>query len=362
MPMISPNIVRVAGVGSVGPLARDPRSIPEIVLEAVEAALDDASLTHDNINAVVTASVDLLDGITASNIAVTEVVGAVMRPETRISADGLCAAIHGTAQVLAGAYETVLVVAHSKPSLSNYDDITLWGMEPVFMQSLGLDFRSCYGLQAALIAAGDDGAVKRWAERASDRRSAVSKGVRGKVSAEDVLSSPIVASPLREEMCAPMGDGACAIVLQRAQRGSTSADDIIISGIGLDLAPHAIGDRDLGKAVGLARACERAYRLAGITDPASEIDLAEPSSIYPHEDELFLEATGLCPSTTISPDGGLFAGYVPVVAGLGRLAASVGHMRANTSCRRALAHGAWGPAGQGQAVAILERGLEGGMP
>lgn len=358
--MISPNIVRIAGVGSVGPLANDPRSIPEIVLEAVEAALDDASLTHDDIDAVVTASVDLLDGITASNIAVTEVVGAVMRPETRIAADGLCAAIHGSAQVLADAYETVLVVAHSKPSLSNYDDITLWGMEPVFMQSLGLDFKSCYGLQAALIVAGDDGAEARWADVASDRRSAASKGVRGKVSAEDVLSSPIVASPLREEMSAPMGDGACAIVLQRAQGGSLSADDIVISGVGIDLAPHAIGDRDLGKADGLARACERAYGLADVTDPANEIDLAEPSSIYPHEDELFLQASGLDASVTMSPDGGLFAGYVPCVAGLSRLAASALYMRANPTCRRALAHGAWGPAGQGQAVAVLARGHERG--
>lgn len=191
MPMKSLHIPRVVGIGSVGPFDVDPRSIPEIVLEAVEAALEDAGLTHDDIDAVVTASVDLLDGLTASNIAVTEVVGAVMKPETRIAADGLCAAIHGSAQILAGAYETVLIVAHAKPSLSNYNDITLWGMEPVFMQSLGLDFKSASGLQAAAIAAEDDGAEERWARLAAERS--------GNISAAEVLASPVIASPLREK-------------------------------------------------------------------------------------------------------------------------------------------------------------------
>lgn len=78
--------VFVAGCGQIGPVADDPRSIPEIVLQAVEGALEDAGITHKDIDAVVTASVDILDGLTASNIAVTEVVGAVMKPEARIAA------------------------------------------------------------------------------------------------------------------------------------------------------------------------------------------------------------------------------------------------------------------------------------
>ncbi|MBI5477629.1 MAG: thiolase domain-containing protein, partial [Deltaproteobacteria bacterium] len=72
--------VAITGVGQSGPAAGDPRSIPEMVLEAVEGALEDAVLGWNEIDAVVTASVDLFDGMTASNVAVTEVVGAVMKP------------------------------------------------------------------------------------------------------------------------------------------------------------------------------------------------------------------------------------------------------------------------------------------
>ncbi len=345
--------VTVAGVGSTGPVPVDARSIPEMVLEAVETALEDAKLGYGDIDAVVTASNDLLDGLTASNIAVTEVVGAVMKPETRIAADGLCAAIHGAAQILAGAYETVLVVAHAKPSLSNYDDITLWAMEPVLLQSIGLNFYACAGLQAAALAARDEGAVRRWAETAAARRSAGGKPT----SMEDVLSSLTIASPLKGGMAAPLADGAYAVILRR---GQATPKDVRLTGVGHDLAPHNLADRDLTKAEGLKRACDRAYARArldrGALGRVLGIDLVEPCAIFPHEEELMLKAAGVEDAGLVSPDGGLFAGHVPIVAGLSRLAACVKHMRGHDDCKRALAHGAWGPAGQGQAVMILERG------
>ena len=87
-----PEVV-VAGLGQAGPKPADDRSIAEMVLAAVQAALSDAQLGYADLDAVVTASVDLFDGLTASNIAVTEVVGAVMKPETRIAGDGLAAAV-----------------------------------------------------------------------------------------------------------------------------------------------------------------------------------------------------------------------------------------------------------------------------
>ena len=63
----SPFEVVVAGLGQTGPSPADGRSIAEMVLPAVQAALADADLGYDDIDAVVTASVDLFDGLTASN-------------------------------------------------------------------------------------------------------------------------------------------------------------------------------------------------------------------------------------------------------------------------------------------------------
>lgn len=344
--------VAIVGWGLAGPVAVDPRSIPEMVLDAVQAALASASMSYEDIDAVVTASVDVFDGLTASNIAVTEVVGAVMKPETRISADGLCAAIHAACQIRAGAYDTVLVVAHAKASMSNYYALTEWALDPVFLQPLGVDFLACAGLQAATIAARDEGALQRWASIAA-RRLADANGGGQAPTIDDVLHSGLVAAPLREKMCAPLADGACACILRRGNSMQSGGKQTRLTGLGHDLAANFIGDRDLAENAGLARAITRAYADAGIGNPASEIDIAEPSCAFAHEEELFRQATGIGEDAMMSSDGGLFAGYVPIVAGLSRLAAAAEHLSSDDELR-AVAHGSWGPAGQGQAVVVLE--------
>lgn len=337
-----PDIV-VTGVGETTLVPADSRSIPEMVLEAVEAALAEAEIGHADIDAVTTASVDLFDGITASNIAVTEVVGAVMKPEARISADGLVAIAHAACQIWAGAYQTVLVVAHAKASIAPHQRLTQWAMDPIHIQPLGVDFLTCAGLQARILADRDPGAEKRWAEIVAKRRNGVT-------SVEEILASPSVASPLRQGMCAPMGDGASAVVLRAAKKGLRGP---VLSGVGYDLEPHALGDRDLTRWSGMERALDRACKAAGYGDRRPDFDLAEPSCLYPHEEELFIAAASLGDETEISPDGGLLAGYVPVVAGLSRLAAATRYLRDKNAGARALVHGTWGPAAQGQVVAIM---------
>ncbi|TAK43640.1 MAG: hypothetical protein EPO27_14525 [Betaproteobacteria bacterium] len=344
----------IVGVGETGPVAQDPRSIPEMVLAAVDKALADAGMGHDDIDAIVTASIDLFDGLTASNIAVTEVVGAVMKPETRIAADGLAAAIHAACELRSEAYQTVLVAAHGKASMSDFRSLTRWAMDPIHLQPLDADFLVCAGLQASAMAAADGGAQRRWAELAARRRSSAAPGgFAAALPAEAVLASPVVAAPLREAMCAPLGDGAAAVVLS-VRPPAPGRRSVRLAGMGYDLEAHAIGDRELTRWEGLGRALRRACADAGITSEEAAIDLAEPSCLYPHEEELFRDACGIGGETVISPDGGLFGGTAPVVAGLSRLIAATRGLRGNARYRRALAHGAWGPAGQGQAVALLE--------
>jgi len=326
-----------------------------MVLEAVEAALADAALDHGAIDSVVTCSVDLYDGLTASNLAITEVVGAVMKPETRIAGDGLCAAIHAACQLLAGAYKTTLVVAHGKASMASHPGLTAWAMDPLLLQPLGVDLRVCAALQARAVAADDPGAPRRWAEIAARRRTAASSGEPSiaALTAEQVLASAPIATPLLQDMEAPPADGACAVVLQVAETdlAGTGRASPRLTGLGYDLSTHDPGSRDLSRWAGLNRACERAYRGAGVADPEAAFDLLEPSCRYPHEEALFRGGSG-AGSEHLSPSGGLFGGDVPAAAGLGRLIAATHHLRRRGG--RALVHGAWGPAGQGQAVVVME--------
>lgn len=321
----------VAGIGESGPVAQDQRSIPEMVLEAVEVALADAGVGFAEVGAVVTASVDLYDGLTASNIAITEVVGAVMKPETRVAGDGLGALAQAACLLWAGAYETVLVVAHGKASMAPQDAVSQWAMDPITLQPLGIGFLGCAGLQAQVLA--EPGSARRWAQRAAELRGC---------TAYEVLASPIVADPLRELMGAPDADAACAVVLRASGTGVT------LDGVGYDLDQHAPGDRDLRHWRSLERAFSRALDNSGRGQggsPGTEFDVVQASCRFPHEEELFTAATGL------TPTGSLFAGAAPAAAGLGRFIAATRALRAVPG--RGIAHGTWGPAGQAHAVAVL---------
>ncbi|MCP5000451.1 MAG: lipid-transfer protein, partial [Hyphomicrobiales bacterium] len=76
---------------------------------------------------------------------------------------------------------------------------------------------------------------------------------------------------------------------------------------------------------------------------------------FAYEEELFSVAAGLGEDVDISPSGGLLAGCVPVVAGLSRMAEAALRLSEMEGTRhRALTHGTWGPAAQGQVVALLE--------
>ncbi len=94
--------------------------------------------------------------------------------------------------------------------------------------------------------------------------------------------------------------------------------------------------------------------MAGVDDANAEIHLFEPCCRYAHEEDLFRAGAGIGSEVLLSPTGGLFGGAAPVTAGLTRLVAATHWLRTAGPAKRALTHGTWGPAGQGQVVAVLE--------
>lgn len=301
----------ILGVGRTNYLPKPGMAIPEMVHQAVQAALADAGLRFSQIDAVVTASVDLYDGLTASNVAVTEVVGAVMKPECRVAGDGLLAVCQAAMSILAGAYETVLVAAHCKASMGDRRGIENWTFDPIYQQPLGLDDLSAAALQAAVLG----------------------------------CSAP----PLPN----PPADGAAAIILARSPNLKSEIRNPKLIGMGWALDEHYLGDRDLTDSPALRAAARRAYALAGIADPRRELAFAEVSDYFHYQRALWSSALGFDTFANLNPSGGLAHGVPPFVAGLDRLIEIILHLREQPGL--GLAHGCWGPAGQGQAVVIAER-------
>ena len=297
--------ISILGVGRSDYAPQPGIAIPELVYRAVNAALTDAGMTMRDVDARVTASVDLWDGLTASNVMITEVVGAVMQPESRIAGDGLLAACHGAMSIMSGAYHTVLVVAHCKSTMGDRWGITNWTFDPIYQQPLGLNDYYAAALQVS------------------------------------ALRSPTSLSPC------PPADGAAAIIL------SSNPAPITIRGMGWALDEHYLGDRDLTDSPALRNAARRAYDLAGIIDPKHDLTLAELSDHFAYQRALWASILGLNGFPHLNLSGGLTRGVPPFVAGLNSLIEIVLRLREKTGM--GLAHGCWGPAGQGQVVMVVKQ-------
>jgi len=99
--------------------------------------------------------------------------------------------------------------------------------------------------------------------------------VRKKITVEDVLKSPVVASPLKLYDCCPFSDGASAVILCSEDFAKKSGKPYIqVVGSGRGGSPAAVqGREDISTIPGTVIAANQAYKMAGIT--AKDVDFAE---------------------------------------------------------------------------------------
>jgi len=376
---------RVAIVGVAQTRYQENRAdarVFELTFEVVARLLQETGLSiWKDVDAVVTSGDDYTDGKGISDAAVTEVVGAQYRAEEKVAADGAFAVRYAMLQILSGHYDSVLVAAHCKESKVNQNLINNLAFDPIYQRYLGLDFLSAAALQAqrymykygitpehcAQVVVKNLGNAKKnpYAQRARD------------ITVEEVVGSPLVCDPLRTWDCKPISDGACALILAREEKAKAFTDKPVwITGVGSCYDAFYLGDRELADCDSLVEAAKRAYKMAGISDPRREIDVAEISEECSYQELLWTEGLGLCQrgeggkliasgatsmggEIPVNPSGGVLSGCPNHVAGLARVAEAALQLRGEADARQvpgakvALAHGITGACGQLQCVLIL---------
>jgi acetyl-CoA acetyltransferase len=159
-----------------------------------------------------------------------------------------------------------------------------------------------------------------------------------------------VAEPLRAHDCAPVGDGAAAVILASASRArELCARPAWITGF-----EHRIDSGELGARNLLAVPSAAAARLACAAAAAGDgIDVAELHAPFTHQEILLREALGLGDGVDVNPSGGALCGNPMFAAGLARIGMAA---RAVMSGRagRALGHATSGPALQQNLVCVME--------
>lgn len=355
----------------------------DMVWEAVNKALDDAGMTMDDIDNIITTSNDFWDGRTISCMAVGDASGAYDKNISCVEGDGTFGAFYGLSRVLSGSYGTTLVTAHSKGSESISSLITNSAFDPIYERSLGMDMITSCAMQA--------GAFMHRTGTTADQLAMVSVKNHGNaqfnplaqlpmdLTIDDVLNSEMIADPLHKLDCSPVSDGCCAIIIANRERSTQyKKDPVWIKGVSFCSDAYFLGDRDLSQVPSLTEAAEKAFAMAGISNPANDIDVVELYDAFTYQELMWLEAMGISADgqagkdleagrfaisgdLPVNPSGGLLSGHPVIAAGLIRIGEVVKQLRGEASAyqvngaQRGVAHGINGRCGQSHCIWVLDK-------
>ncbi len=351
---------------------RDDVSQPELVREAAAAALADADLRPADIDAILISNMELFEGRAFPELWAGAGAWATGKPCLKIATggtSGTSACIAAFHQVGSGCFDTVLVVGFEKHSEGH----TQAGMaltDPYWDRSVAAGALGNFALSICQYVR-ERGVTERQAAMVAvkARRNAAANPYAhlrlGDLTIEEVLASPVIASPLRRlDMC-PQSDGAAALVVagEASARRRCRRPAWVKAAVTRHDKPY-LGDLDrrLASMRTLRQAASLAYRQAGIEDPLRDLDVAEIYEPVTYAELAWYEALGFCPdgeagrliedgvtsmdgALPVNPSGGVLSANPVGASGVIRVAEAAlqlhgkGGARQVEGARRALATG-----------------------
>jgi acetyl-CoA acetyltransferase len=329
----------------------------EMLVPIFAEVLGACGLTKADVGFWCSGSSDYLAGRAFSFVSAVDAIGAVPPAmESHVEMDAAWALYEAWTKVLTGEAEIALAYGFGKSSGAELRRVLALQLDPYLLAPLWPDSVSVAALQARLGLEAGRWTEKDMAEVAARSRAAAAGNpaaqVSGSVAATELLARPYVAEPLRAHDCAPVGDGAAAVIIATADRARELCErPAWISGFAHRVDSGSLGARDLLSVPSAAGAASVAGAGPGSADVAP-IDVAELHAPFSHQELLLREALGLGEGVVVNPSGGALCGNPMFAAGLARIGLAA---RAVMSGRagRALGHATSGPALQQNLVCVL---------
>ena len=387
--MVIKRKVAVVGAGMTLFRRRMMETGNEMTYEATKMALDSAGLTLRDVDSVVLGSApDAFDGIHMKGENLLEGAGALRKPYMRVyvgGGTGVFVPIAGWWQVASGLSDVCLAVAEEKMSSCQphpqYAFSTIWDpiitrpLEPNLIWIFALEmhrYMHVYNIKKEQIAL----------VSVKNKRNALDHPcaqLPAKITVEDVLDSETLCYPVQRLDISPTSDGAAAVVLASEDTAKKITDTPVwMAGVGWCIDSVYWTNRDLCYPTYAEYAARMAYKMAGITNPRKEIDVAEPYDPFDykelhHMEGLQLAGKGEAPKLTeegvtardgdlpINPSGGLLGVGNPIAAaGMMKVCEIFWQLRGEAGKRQVpdpttgLAH-AWGDLMQYSSVVVMRR-------
>jgi acetyl-CoA acetyltransferase len=346
--------IAVVGFTQSPCMRREPdRNEVEILIPVIHELRKSLGFEKEQFDFVCSGSSDYLAGQSFAFVSGLDAIGAWPPVcESHVEMDGAWALYEAWVKMQMGYADTALVYGFGKPSMGDLPITMALQLDPYLNMPLWPDAISLAALQARLLL--DDGLVseREMAERAvRDRKHARSNPfaqLAGDFDVLKLLGEPTLVSPLRRHDCAPISDGASAIVMAAGDRARELCKrPAWIRGIAHIVEPQDLVVRDLTR----SRSTELAAAKAGVWKGG--VDVAELSAPFTHQEILVERALGLGSKTTVNPSGGALAGNPLMAVGLSRIGEAARRIW-DGSAGRTVAHATSGPCLQQNLVCVLE--------
>ena len=333
--------VAIVGMGCTRFAEHFDRGFDDLVIDAAGQAYDAAGVTKDDVDAYWYGTATSA----MSGIAVARPLQLEGKPVTRVEnfcATGSEALRQAAYAVASGAYDVAMAIGVEKVKDTGYSGLqsppiptdgtnrtltaaAMFSMVvPAYAAKYGIDHDELKGVLARI-------ASKNHANGARNPRAQFRK----EMSVEQLCGMPRVAGDLSVFDCAGVADGAAAAVVVPADEATKYCDKplyikalSLIAGNGSTLLDP---DYDYTTFPEIVRCAEDAYQQAGITDPRSELAMAEVHDCFTPTELVLMEDLGFCERGTawkevlagtfdldgelpVNPDGGLKSFGHPVGA------------------------------------------------
>ncbi|AHH96764.1 thiolase domain-containing protein [Kutzneria viridogrisea] len=292
-------LAAVIGTGQTHHTAkRQDVSMAGLCREAIDRAMADAGVDWPEIDAVVLGKApDLFEGVMMPELFLADALGATGKPLLRVHTAGSVGGSTGNVAaslVQSGVHRTVLAVAFEKQSESN----AMWALSilPPFSMPVGAGAGGYFAphVRSYIRRSGAPehiGAVVAAKDRRNGARNPYAHLKQPDITVESVRSSPMLWDPIRYDETCPSSDGAAAVVI---------ADESVASGrpaawihaTAMRTEPTTFAGRDQVNPQAGRDAAAALWREAGITDPLSEVDVAEIYVPFSWFEPMWLENLG----------------------------------------------------------------------
>ncbi|SNR57735.1 acetyl-CoA C-acetyltransferase [Haloechinothrix alba] len=275
-------------------------SMPGLLREAVDRAMRDARVEWSDIDAVVLGKApDLFEGVMMPELFLADALGANGKPLLRVHTAGSVGgstALVAASLVQSGVHRRVLTVAYEKQSESN----AMWALSiaPPFSMPVGAGAGGYFAPHVRSYIRRTDapdhiGALVAVKDRRNGALNPYAHLRQEDITFDSVRASQMLWDPIRYDETCPSSDGACAMVL-----GDEAAGDAVdggaawVHGTAMRTEPTTFAGRDQVNPQAGKDAAAALWKAAGITDPLSEIDVAELYVPFSWFEPMWLENLG----------------------------------------------------------------------